>query len=393
MSTWKEGPFDNDMACDWLWELQESGDATFLFKTLQQACESEILDSPECEQIVAAATLVNAACFEKLSNIPKEAKDWIRKRGFVPDRALIDVSISSLATVLRESELLNLYQESNREKPWRKATEKILVSLQSIDIKSVPSRKLKNDPMPRVLYKLVAREDLFSNPEVRKRIKLRLEKIPNPDLAIRETDGLAPVALLAKYGLYEEVLFLVERGANIKDVPDILTHACGTDSLELVELILQSGVEITQEYELVTTPEILVMSPGLMKTAAAGTADIIDALLSAGADLFQVDNNGEGLLHYAANNNNYRVLQHLLDLGVDVNVRKNTTNETPAHFCLNNFESLKLLLENGADPNIQDRWEGTLLDRALIRKSDDGTVELLRKYGARKTKDWIADDR
>jgi ankyrin repeat protein len=80
-------------------------------------------------------------------------------------------------------------------------------------------------------------------------------------------------------------------------------------------------------------------------------------------------------------------------LGVDVNVRKNTTNETPAHFCLNNFESLKLLLENGADPNIQDRWEGTLLDRALIRKSDDGTVELLRKYGARKTKDWIADDR
>lgn len=393
MGAWSDGPFDNDTACDWLWELQECSDATFLIKTLEQANESEILDSPECEQIVAAATLVNAASFEKLINIPREAKDWIRKRGFVPDRALVDASIAALAMVLKDSELLSLYRESNREKPWRKATERTLESLESIDINEVPARKPKSEPIPRALYKLVAREDLYSNPEIRKMIKLRLEKMQNPDLATKETEGLAPVALLAKYGLYEEVLLLVEKGANINDIPDILTYACGTDSVELVELILESGVEITQEYTLVTSPDLLVMSPGLMNAAAAGTADTVDAMVSAGADLFQVDNNGEGLLHYAACNNNHRVLQHLLDLGVDVNLRKNTTNETPAHFCLRNFKSLKLLLEYGADPNIQDRWEGTLLDRALIRKSDDQTVKLLRKYGAQKTKDWIEDDR
>lgn len=393
MGAWKEGPFDNDTAHDWLWELQECSDATFLIKTLEQAYESEILDSPECEQIVAAATLVNAASFEKLSNIPKAAKDWIRKRGFVPDRALVDVSITALAMVLKNSELLNLYRESRREKPWRNATEKTLQSLQSIDINEVPARKPKGESIPRALYKLVAREDLYSNPEIRKRIKLRLQKMQNPDLATKETEDLAPVALLAKHGLYEEVLLLLEKGANINHVPDILTYACGTDSLELVELIVESGVEITQEYTLVTSPDVLVMSPGLMNAAAAGTADIVDAMVSAGADLFQVDNNGEGVLHYAARNNNHRVIQHLLELGVDVNLRNNTTHETPAHFCLKHFESLKLLLDYGADPNIQDRWEGTLLDRALIRETDDETVELLRKYGARKTKDWIEDDR
>ena len=46
---------------------------------------------------------------------------------------------------------------------------------------------------------------------------------------------------------------------------------------------------------------------------------------------------------------------------------------------LGNLEIAKVLLENGADPNIQDEYENTLLHRAVesIEK-----VKLLVKYGA-----------
>mgnify|MGYP000496750616 CR=1 FL=1 len=393
MGTWGEKPYENDSAYDWVNELEGSKDEAFLYETLKKGKSSKILDSPECEEIVAAAALVNSASLEKLKGIPKEAKDWIKKIGFVPNKGLIDISIKSLSVVIEGSELLNLYRESKRDKQWIKCTKPILESLESIDTQLLPERKPKPVSIPRVLYKLVQREDLFSNPEIRKRIKSRLNKLENIDQAISETDNLPPVAFLAKYGLLEEVLFLVDNGAKLKEIPDLLTYACGADRLELVQLILDSGAAITKRYTFVSTPEVLEISPGLMNAATAGTSEIIDALVSAGADLFQVDNNGEGLLHYATRYGNHRVIQHLLDLGLDINLVKNGSNETPAHFCLKEYDSLKLLLENGADPNMEDKWEGTLLDVALIHNASDETIELLRAYGAKKTKDWIEDDR
>ncbi len=389
MGAWGEKPYENDSAYDWISELEDSKDDAFLYDTLIKGTSSEILDSPECEEIVAAAALVNSASFEKLKGVPKEAKDWIKKTGFVPNKKLIDIAIKSLAVVLEDSELLNLYQESKRDKQWIKQTKLILESLALIDVQLLPDRKPRPVPMPRVLNKLVVRKDLFSNPEIRERIKSRLNKLENIDQAINETDNLPPVALLAKSGLFEEVLLLVDKGAKLKEVPDLLTYACGTDSLELVQLVLDSGAAITKCYTLVSTPDVFEISPGLMNAAKAGTPEIIDALVSAGADIFQVDNNGEGVLHYATRYSNHRVIQHLLDLGVDVNLMKHGSNETPAHFSLKNYDSLKLLLENGANPNMEDKWEGTLLDVALIRNASDETIYLLKKYGANKTKDWI----
>ncbi|OUS24806.1 hypothetical protein A9Q99_23735 [Gammaproteobacteria bacterium 45_16_T64] len=99
MGAWGEKPYENDSAYDWLNELGSSKDSQFLLSTLRKGIGAEILDSTECEEIMAAAAIVNAASFEKLKGIPKEAKDWIKKIAFVPNKDSIDLTITSLSGV------------------------------------------------------------------------------------------------------------------------------------------------------------------------------------------------------------------------------------------------------------------------------------------------------
>ncbi|OUS24804.1 hypothetical protein A9Q99_23720 [Gammaproteobacteria bacterium 45_16_T64] len=212
--------------------------------------------------------------------------------------------------------------------------------------------------------------------------------------------------------MFDEVVLLLQRGAQLEDLSRLLNLAAGATSVELVELILDAGAQINHEYtideksgflaidgrdldEIVDEVNLVTIEfcPALMVAAMKGEVDVIRLLLSRGANIFQTDNNGEGLLHYAARGKNIKVVEHLISCGLDVNLQKKNSNEIPAHLCLKDHELLKLFLDNGADPNMEDKWEGTLLDRAYICRASDKTVELLKNYGAKKTKDWIEDDR
>lgn len=89
------------------------------------------------------------------------------------------------------------------------------------------------------------------------------------------------------------------------------------------------------------------------------------------------------LLHIAAEENNIKQVQSLLDLErFDVNALNNV-NKTALHYAVdnNNIELAKLLIEYGADVRMAD--SGPSLIYAAIHSSDVGMVKLLIEKGAR----------
>ena len=60
MGAWRMGAFDNDTACDWAYELEESSDLSVLDNTFEKVISvgSDYLEAPDAEEAIAAAEVV-----------------------------------------------------------------------------------------------------------------------------------------------------------------------------------------------------------------------------------------------------------------------------------------------------------------------------------------------
>ncbi len=85
----------------------------------------------------------------------------------------------------------------------------------------------------------------------------------------------------------------------------------------------------------------------------------------------------------AKNSRDYSILRLLLENGADPNIRLLNNNEDSLcyYMVLNDSRIVELLLQYGADPNMLDRNGKTPLFEAFLC-DDDHTMEILLKYGA-----------
>lgn len=92
---------------------------------------------------------------------------------------------------------------------------------------------------------------------------------------------------------------------------------------------------------------------------------------------------GDTLLHDASYYNQIIIINILLNFGININTL-NKYNETPLFYSRNNYEILELLLENGADPNIQNNYGDTLLHIICLNTNinDYKLIEKLLDYDA-----------
>ena len=82
MGAWGTGPFDNDDAGDWVYELEQAGDLGFVRETLTTAAEAgDYLEMPDGNNAVAAAAVVAAALDQSHDGLPEDVVAWLSATG------------------------------------------------------------------------------------------------------------------------------------------------------------------------------------------------------------------------------------------------------------------------------------------------------------------------
>jgi serine/threonine-protein phosphatase 6 regulatory ankyrin repeat subunit B len=198
-------------------------------------------------------------------------------------------------------------------------------------------------------------------------IKYLLMNLPNKaDINTEDKSGDTPLFLAIEKDKPDTALELF----NYLGVDDIkkafrnknrlLHRAIKNHSIEIIRFLLgRIDVDVNEKDNQGRTP---------LHYATRGKAEVIQTLLSFGADVNIQDNQEITPLNLAASYGNVEVIQALLSFGAKVNIQENH-GIAPLHIAikLGHIEVIQALLRFGADVNIQDTQERTPLHYAAKR--------------------------
>ncbi|RWS14907.1 Tankyrase-1-like protein [Dinothrombium tinctorium] len=127
----------------------------------------------------------------------------------------------------------------------------------------------------------------------------------------------------------------------------------------------------------------------LLEAAKSGDLEVVQTVLNAHPQLVDcrdVDGRQSTPLHFAAGYNRVEIVEHLLSRGADVHA-KDKGGLVPLHNACSygHYEVAELLLKKGANVNVTDLWKFTPLHEAAAKGKYD-IVKLLLKYGAKPNK-------
>ena len=112
---WDVGPFDNDDALDWVWELSESDDLSVVKNALQSAINtSGYLEAPTGSIALAAAEVVAALKGKPRAQLPAEVSAWVENYESEVDDSLVQAARQAIVQVqnAESSELAQLWSDS-----------------------------------------------------------------------------------------------------------------------------------------------------------------------------------------------------------------------------------------------------------------------------------------
>jgi hypothetical protein len=399
MGTWSIKPFENDTALDWLQTLAESNDDTALKAPLEKILQKrEKTDADDCQEAIAAAAVIYAACHDPIRRLPEEAKRWVTNHGYIATETVIRSAISSLKIIMNNSELRDLWKDSDSFLKWEKETEKLMDGLSGALQNTLPSRKPKPAGKPRLLYRIIESMSADINTVNRKVVFDKLKALTDVNSPLPGT-YLSPLHLVVKQGLLPETLLLLDKGADINlptgagDNP--LDLASRNGHADIVALLLDRGAKLCYEILLDAQTkqpiscdknniEVVVLKyvHALWSAVYGGSIAALETLVHYGADLNQKDLNGDTLIHKAAQFNQTVIIKYLFDLGFDIN-KTNDNNMTPLHSAVleKRTDAVRELLCLGANPNIIAKYFDTPLDVLEDENSEIG--KMLRQYGGK----------
>lgn len=117
------------------------------------------------------------------------------------------------------------------------------------------------------------------------------------------------------------------------------------------------------------------------KAATDGDEEVLRQLLNSGLDVNVRDEKQNTALHLATKHGHPNIMELLIKHGADVNAQ-NDWLSTPLHLTEKNMESIRILLEAGADPNIKDKDYDYPYYFAFYGSMTRELTELYIKHGA-----------
>lgn len=145
-----------------------------------------------------------------------------------------------------------------------------------------------------------------------------------------------------------------------------LALACQEGHLPVVEALLEAGAYV--DFQLTNKSEWPTHPTALTTTALTGNFDMCKLLLDRGAKANPHNPDNFTPLHAAARNGNAAIVQLLIEHGARVNAQTKQYRTTPLHEVIpqiadtetpkekGNYKACRLLLEAGANPNLQTRY-------------------------------------
>lgn len=117
MGTWGAGPFDNDEASDWVYELEGADDLALVRDALEEAVEAHgYLDGRDGAIAVAAAEVVAAAAGRPNSSLPEEVQAWLDTVSPTPTANDLDLARRAIERLCGDkSELVELWTQAGRD--------------------------------------------------------------------------------------------------------------------------------------------------------------------------------------------------------------------------------------------------------------------------------------
>src|SRR3990167_7080386 len=124
------------------------------------------------------------------------------------------------------------------------------------------------------------------------------------------------------------------------------------------------------------------MDQNLIEACKVGNLELIEDLLSKGANPNIIDIYNQSPLFWPCYNGHTEVVKELLscDKKIDPNII-DSEGATPLFWAASKgcLDIVRILLENGTDPNIIDNWGRTSLSLAVYYNHKDVVIELLTK--------------
>lgn len=166
----------------------------------------------------------------------------------------------------------------------------------------------------------------------------------------------------------------VQGGISVREPEDPLVRAASRSDLAEVSQLALAGADVN----LIDKPTDM---SGLAYAAENGNRDMINVLLSAGANPNGANTRGETPLMYLRDNVTPEVVRDLLSAGADVNVRDEVGSTALMNLsAAAGFEVIKQLLDAGGKIDIKDKDGNTLLMRAA-QNEDPQFLRYLIKGG------------
>lgn len=143
MGAWGTGHFENDDAMDLIGEVQGPDD---LDRVLRAAAESEdaSIDASIATEAMAAADIVAAMMGRPADDCPAELTKRLGTFG-APAPALVRLATESVSRVLMESELVDLWAESDEVEAWNLSVTGLIARLDTMGPGTKSKKKSKSD--------------------------------------------------------------------------------------------------------------------------------------------------------------------------------------------------------------------------------------------------------
>ncbi|KAK2163779.1 hypothetical protein LSH36_74g05022 [Paralvinella palmiformis] len=150
---------------------------------------------------------------------------------------------------------------------------------------------------------------------------------------------------------------------ELKPYGNLLHHAAGIGDLDTVKVILDTGIDVNGRH---VDSDVTQAQTALHIAALAGRCDVIDALLSRGADADAHESEGLTPLHCACSGNDVQSVRSLIDAGAQVNAADSKGQLPIQRSVLRSSDDVILeLISRGADIHVVDEHKQTLLHYAV----------------------------